>query len=47
MKRDRIFVVTEDKIYVFNFNTLELLDSLETKNNTKGIIFLLNIKELF
>ena len=38
MKRDRIFVVTEDKIYVFNFNTLELLDSLETKNNNKGII---------
>jgi WD40 repeat protein len=38
MKRDRIFVVTEDKIYVFNFNTLELLDSLETKNNQKGII---------
>ena len=38
MKRDRIFVVTEDKIYVFNFNTLELLESYETKNNTKGII---------
>ena len=38
MKRDRIFVVTDDKIYVFNFNTLELLDSLETKNNNKGII---------
>ena len=38
MKRDRIFVVTEDKIYVFNFNTLELVDSLETKNNNKGII---------
>ena len=38
MKRDRIFVVTEDKIYAFNFNTLELLDSLETKNNNKGII---------
>ena len=28
MKRDRIF----------NFNTLELLDTLETKNNTKGIV---------
>ena len=38
MKRDRIFVVTEDKIYIFNFNNLELLDSLETKNNNKGII---------
>jgi WD40 repeat protein len=38
MKRDRIFVVTEDKIYIFNFNTLEILQSLETKNNTKGII---------
>jgi WD40 repeat protein len=38
MKRDRIFAVTEDKIYVFNFNTLELLDTLETKNNTKGIV---------
>ena len=38
MKKDRIFAVTEDKIYVFNFNTLELFDTLETKNNTKGII---------
>jgi len=38
MKKDRIFAVTEDKIYVFNFNTLELFDSLETKNNKKGII---------
>ena len=38
MKKDRIFAVTEDKIYVFNFNTLELFDTIETKNNTKGII---------
>ena len=38
MKRDRIFAVTEDKIYVFNFNTLELLDTLETKSNNKGLI---------
>ena len=38
MKKDRIFAVTEDKIYVFNFNTLELFDTLETKNNNKGII---------
>ena len=38
MKKDRIFAVTEDKIYVFNFNTLELFDTIETKNNIKGII---------
>ena len=38
MKRDRIFVATEDKIYVFNLNTLEHIDSLETKKNIKGII---------
>ena len=38
MKKDRIFAVTEDKIYVFNFNTLELFDTLETKNNKKGIL---------
>ena len=38
MKRDRIFVVTEDKIYVFNFTTLEHIDTLETYNNTKGLI---------
>ena len=38
MKKDRIFAVTEDKIYVFNFNTLELFDTLEAKNNKKGII---------
>lgn len=38
MKRDKIFVVCDEKIYVFNFNTLELLDTLETSNNPKGII---------
>lgn len=38
MKRDKIFVVCDDKIYVFNFNTLELLDTLETCYNGKGII---------
>ena len=38
MKKDRIYAVTEDKIYVFNFNTLELFDTLETKNNKKGIL---------
>ena len=38
MKSDRILVLTEEKIYVFNFNTSELVDSLETKSNNKGII---------
>lgn len=38
MKRDKIFVVCDEKIYVFNFNTLELLDQLETCNNPRGII---------
>ena len=38
MNRDRILFITENKIYIFNFNTLELLDTLETKNNVKGII---------
>ena len=38
LKRDRIFVVTEDKIYVLNFSTLETIDTLETNKNTRGLI---------
>ena len=38
LKRDKIFIVTENKIYIFTFNTLELLIDFETSNNPKGLI---------
>ena len=38
LKRDKIFIVTEPKIYVFTFNTFELLIDFETANNPKGLI---------
>ncbi len=38
LRSDKIISVLPKKIYIFNFNTLEILQSLETKNNTKGII---------
>ena len=38
LKRDKIFIVTENKIYIFTFNTLELLIDFDTSNNPKGLI---------
>ena len=38
LKRDKIFVVCENKIYVFNFRNFELIESIETFYNPKGLI---------
>ena len=38
LKRDKIFVVCENKIYVFNFRNFELIESFETFSNSKGLI---------
>lgn len=37
LRRDRIVVVLEFKIYVYNFADLKLLHQIETLSNTKGI----------
>ena len=38
LKRDKLFVVCEQKIYIFAFLTFENLENLETYENQKGII---------
>lgn len=37
LRRDRVVVVLEYKIYVYNFADLKLLDHIETAQNTKGL----------
>lgn len=37
LRRDRVVVVLEYKIYVYNFADLKLLDHIETYQNTKGL----------
>ncbi|KYR01471.1 WD repeat domain phosphoinositide-interacting protein 3 [Tieghemostelium lacteum] len=37
LRRDRIVVVLENKVYVYNFSDLQLVHQLETTNNPKGI----------
>ena len=36
LRRDRVVVVLEYKIYVYNFADLKLVDHIETTQNTKG-----------
>ncbi len=44
LKADRIVVVLEQKIFIYNFENLKLIDHIETSNNPKGIfIFLANL----
>ena len=38
LKRDKIFVISENKIYVFNFVSFDNIDTLDTYENKKGII---------
>eukprot|EP01113_Clastostelium_recurvatum_P024448 TRINITY_DN291_c0_g1_i2.p1 TRINITY_DN291_c0_g1~~TRINITY_DN291_c0_g1_i2.p1 ORF type:complete len:348 (+),score=111.90 TRINITY_DN291_c0_g1_i2:117-1160(+) len=37
LRRDRIIVVLENKVYVYNFADLQLLHQLETTSNSKGL----------
>ena len=37
LKADRIVVVLEQKIFIYNFENLKLIDHIETSNNPKGI----------
>jgi hypothetical protein len=38
LKSDKIIVVLESKIYVYNFSDVKLIDHIETAKNEKGII---------
>ena len=38
MRMDKIFGVCENKIYIFNLNTLETFQTLKTYHNPTGII---------
>lgn len=37
LRRDRVVVVLQNKIYVYNFADLKLIDHIETCNNPKGL----------
>jgi len=37
LRRDRIVVVLENKVYVYNFADLQLLHQIETSNNPRGL----------
>ena len=37
LRKDKIFVVCRDKIYVFNLSTFKNMDTLETGDNSHGI----------
>ena len=38
LRKDKIFVVCRDKIYVFNLSTFKNMDTLETGDNSHGIV---------
>jgi len=40
LRRDRVVVVLEHKIYVYDFSHLKLLDHIETIQNSKGLVAL-------
>ncbi|OQR98384.1 hypothetical protein THRCLA_06731 [Thraustotheca clavata] len=40
LRRDRVVVVLQNKIYVYNFADLKLLDHIETITNPKGLVAL-------
>lgn len=37
LRRDRVVVVLQNKVYVYNFADLNLLDHLETVDNPRGM----------
>ena len=36
LKSDKVVIVLENKIYVYNFSDLKLIDHIDTSKNTKG-----------
>ena len=41
LKADKVVVVLENKIYVYNFTDLKLIDHIETSKNPKGITLII------
>lgn len=39
LKADKIVVVLDGKIYVYNFSDIKLIDHIETAKNPRGIYF--------
>ena len=42
LKKDLLFVVSEDRIFIFDFNTYDIIDTIDTGNNLKGLIAINN-----
>jgi len=42
LKADKIVVVVENKIYIYNFSDIKLIDSIETAKNPRGLFSLNN-----
>lgn len=40
LRRDRVVVVLESKVFVYNFKDLKLLDQITTVSNSKGLVSL-------
>ena len=40
MKIDRIYIVLENKIYIFSMTTYKNIDTIDTYNNPNGTFFL-------
>ncbi|KAM3138590.1 hypothetical protein pb186bvf_009342 [Paramecium bursaria] len=47
LRQDRIVVVQDTKIYVYNFTDLKLLDQIETYVNLRGIVSISTSSDLF
>jgi WD40 repeat protein len=42
LKKDLIFIICHKRIYVFNFNTYDIIETLDTCDNKKGLISINN-----
>jgi hypothetical protein len=42
LKKDLIFIICQKRIYVFNFNTYDIIETLDTCDNKKGLIAINN-----
>jgi len=37
LRKDKVVVVLENRVYVYNFADLRLIDAIDTCNNPKGL----------
>lgn len=38
MRKDKVIVVLENRIYVYNFSDLKLIEAIDTSHNPKGLV---------